>query len=526
MPRAATRYQRRDQPTPRSATKKRASELNSLAIKDLHRKLASKPVVDTSQQSDDSDGLVVKAPGSPQRTQDDNEVVYASGALGSGDKPKSHSTRTQQRKRMMQATQNSNPPQKKKAIEPTAMQSSKYRIPREQGKEMPASISASVVRPASAQPTPSRDTSVLDVIKPRKRQNSILKRLSLEDSSLGLSDDSFALPDAESTPLPPSKAQADENSFTISNSVPSSSRKRKLGASVPVNSTSKPVSTQKSTSNNHSPEPSLPPQALSSLRASVRKQRRQVSDDEDDIMAPPASSSSSTSPIKPTKSTAKSDDQPRGILTKQLQDLMPTKRRKTGRKVKKRDSEFEIPEDSDIRAEPVSDAEEASIFLPKTRKTRKTRAPEKKSDKINQDKGGRSAKTKPNSKKPSTRITLSRTAGNRTTKSPSQQSTSTPTRSNSIDPRPRSGLRKEERLGTEKLSGGSPLKASTVLIEGKENDIIEDAVGERPLDTHSAIQTPTSPVKKVVNKWTDIDNWDMDFEEVEVWERSSEKDAR
>jgi hypothetical protein len=516
MPRAATRYQRRDQPTPRSATKRRASELNSLAIKDLNRKLATKPVVDTTEQSDDSDGLVVKRPGPRHYDQNDNNnLVYASGGLGSGDKPKAHQPRTEQRKRMMQAAQKTKQAPQKSVTEAPASQSSVSNGPQEQRKQISRSNSTSVARPGSAQPTPSRDTSVLDVIKPRKRQNSILKRPSLEDSSLGLTDESFALPDAESTPLPPSKAQPDETSLPTSNSMPSNSRKRKLGASEPVNSASKLLYRHNPPASSPLPEPSLPPQALSNLRASGRKQHRRLSDedDDDDVMAPPASSSSSNSSVKSTNSTEKIDHKPRQILTKQLQDLMPTKRRKTARKAKKVDPEFDIPEDSDIQFEHVSDTEEASIFLPKAQKTRKTRARGKGSGKSNQDIVDRSAKTKTNPKKPSTRLTLSRTTGNQTTKSPSQQSTSSPTRSLSIGPQLRSGLRRAERLDREKPFGGSPLKASTAGIEDKENDTIEDTVA-------------ASPAKKVANKWADIDNWDMDFEEVEVWERSSEKDAR
>ena len=81
-------------------------------------------------------------------------------------------------------------------------------------------------------------------------------------------------------------------------------------------------------------------------------------------------------------------------------------------------------------------------------------------------------------------------------------------------------------------SGGSLLKVSVADMEEKENlaggpgetTAILVARSDDEIDQVDKARPP-SP-RKARSKWEEIDAWDMEFEEVEVWERSSEKDAR
>ena len=69
-------------------------------------------------------------------------------------------------------------------------------------------------------------------------------------------------------------------------------------------------------------------------------------------------------------------------------------------------------------------------------------------------------------------------------------------------------------------------------IEEKENQNLGEVVESEVLieasdEERGAVESrQASPVKKARSKWDEIDAWGMDFEEVGVWERSSEKDAR
>ena len=510
---------------------------NSVAHrKELAQALSRKRLAQPLQDSDDSDKLVVKGAGSGTGGYLSKNEIYASGGVGSGDKPGSHPTRAQRSKQITLAVQSQQRTDAKPTTSPKAAQSNQT-----ESTEEPESIvrptttaPSSTARHNTAQPTPSRDNSILDGIRPRKRQHSILRAPEAEDSGLGLTDDSFALPDDESTPINAAKAKTANATTPLTSRLSSSaSRKRKLGSLEPVGSAhqAKPIARSIPT-----PEPILPPHPLSSLRASGQRQRPEADDEDDSIMAPPMSSSSTNSPTKPKSSLSsrprKSPQQPPVILTQQLQALMPLKRRKTARNKISAHPEFDIPEDSDSPSHHFAEPDHDSSFLPTRQKARKSQLREKDKDHVD----SRTGATKPKHKKgmskagqttskaksnTSTRLTLSRSAGNQGTKSPSQQSTTTGARSLSSDP---SGANVAGSSSRAKRSGGSPLKLSMADIEEKEN------LGEVPETNDIAVarggsERPPSP-KKARSKWDEIDAWDMDFEEVEVWERSSEKDAR
>ena len=524
---------KQQQPSPRTAAHR----------KDLAQRLSGKRLAQPLPDSDDSDKLVVKGPGSRTGGYLSKNEIYASGGVGNGDKPGSHPTRAQRRKQMILAAQSQEKTERARTASATTAQPYQTQGTESQEGIVRSIISdpSSAVRVAPAQPTPSRDNSILDGIRPRRRQHSILKALEAGESGLVPADDSFALPDDESTPLNAAKAKAAATTPPTSHSTSSTSRKRKMGSLEPVRSLQRVTPAAPAIP---TPESTLPPQPLSTLRASGQRQRPKVDDEDDSIMAPPMSSSSSNSPTK-TKSSSSSNprrspQQPAIILTEQLQALMPSKRRKTARNKTSAHPEFDIPEDSDSIAHRISEPDQDSSFLPTRRKARKSRLREKDKDQVDSRTGNTKSKQKRSKAKPaqttskaksntSTRITLSRSTGNQGTKSPSQHSTTTRARSLSSDP---NGAKVAGSSSRAKRSGGSPLKVLMADIEGKENvggeaDETGDVLVARSDDEQAEVEGTKAPSpKKARSKWDEIDAWDMEFEEVEVWERSSEKDAR
>ena len=132
----------------------------------------------------------------------------------------------------------------------------------------------------------------------------------------------------------------------------------------------------------------------------------------------------------------------------------------------------------------------------------------------------------------STRLTpsQSRSAEAQGTKSPSQQSSTGRGRALSSEA---NGGKETASSNKAKRSGGFPDKV-LAAIEEKENlgdggEMSEVLVSRSDDDAERRghpLQTKAAPLKKARSKWDDIDDWDMEFEEVDLWERSSEKDAR
>ncbi|RMD44806.1 hypothetical protein DV735_g249, partial [Chaetothyriales sp. CBS 134920] len=219
MPRPRVRTQRQGRPggSPRTGRRQQQQQHRGRQSSDnntrdyVARKLADKPVGARPEDSDDSDRLVTKGHGGRRGRFNAMQEIYASGGVGAGDKPGSHPTRAQRLKSMAKAL-NSPRPHLVAARQP----SGSGHAPE------PATTNTTVT-------TPARDASILDGFKPRKRQLSVLRATVLDSSTLDLSNDSFALPDDESTPAQvPAPARPVLNGTPIPLSSDSATRKRKL----------------------------------------------------------------------------------------------------------------------------------------------------------------------------------------------------------------------------------------------------------------------------------------------------------
>lgn len=533
MPRPGLKRRKPNHPALR--TRQRTGS-HSSPRQELERKLANKPIGERPSDSDDSDKLVTNGPGGRRGRYIAKQEIYMSGGVALKDEPASHPRRARTRKSTTQTTKNllaRDQSKKQDAVNSASgmetqhhgLQSAK-KAKGVDGGLVETSAAPPAAKPQStmvrpSQPTPFKENSILGVIKPRKRQPSILRVT--DDSTLDLTDGDMSLPDFESTPVNLSRSKAATSPAFASLSHNSTSKKRKLGVRDMVEPNILERATPVRESAADTREPQLPTIPLSALRTSGQKQRRRTTG-EDDIMALPASSSSIESPKK-TKSPfitkpSKQSKAPMSMSTEQLQSLMPTTRRKTTRQRTKATRDFDIADDSDDRHMPSDVAEEGddSSFLP--RKSRRTR-PKEMFSKPGTTKTKAAATGKGQSRNPtkaststsaaitSTRMTtpLSRSAKNREAKSPSQQ----PSQNDKT-----SGIS----VARDKLSGGSRLRTTSSGTADKENqaDLLESySIGEEEL---------AAPGRKgkdmaVKSKWDEIDAWDMDFEEVEIMTGSS-----
>ena len=470
--------------------------------KELADKLAKKPVAKDLPDSDDSDKLVTKGAGGRRGRYNAPQPIYASGGVAISDKTAAHPTRAQRKRSIDEALRSSGRDSRSPRAATTQTQNAK--VPNGKATTTAAtpgprsSTKQPQLIPTSARPTPTRDLTIIEGIKPRGRQPSILHAPVLDNSTLSF-DDSFALPEDESTPPKLNKTNI-ATSTPLSSALSSSTlRKRKLGSDDPIRtSASRPVAGTPAS------EPSLPtqPQSISALRTSGQKHRRQtVEPEEEDIMAPPRSSSSVISSPQKEKTPATSRQQRKAkaalkMTTDELQAPMPTKRRKTTRDQKKKTgSHFDIPEDS-TSDHMLGEADDS--FLPGRK--RKGKRP-KHTIKAKTTKSRANQSTPPPLR--STRI--------RSAKNPMQQNQAQ-SRSITLSESPN----KAERCG------GSRSKAKG-SDGGKEN---EDEV----LVVGSDDEREPGLVVKVHDKqksyWDAIDDFSLDYEEVDVYDKSSEKDAR
>ncbi|KAK5045231.1 hypothetical protein LTR84_009337 [Exophiala bonariae] len=573
-------------PIPRVANRTAAT---NAARAELERKLASKPIGQRPTDSDDSDRLVVKGNGRRGRNVPKQEI-YATGAVGAGDKPGAYPTRAQRRRSLSNDTKEvlaqqrsggrknedsslkaSDPPRQRKssltngiATKSTAMPQPTIQ-PNTTTAATPSAIKApgSILRPG--QPTPTRETSFLGTLKPRGRQPSILQQIEHDSSSFDLDAEDEFLPDAVSTPLNLSNPKPILSSPATATTQPSTSRKRKLGHSDPLQPQEDiglPVIGSPLESMHRrrlTPESSLPSIPVSTLRESGRKQRDRIAT-ADDVMAPPQSSSSpgpsteeANASTRPKNSRKKSEVKPvPAMTTEELQAaLMPTKKRRIARERNQtRTTEFEIPADSDS---PGNEPDEDSSFFPTKRGRRATRGREASNTtrpKPGKPRSGKSAAggkqkgtAKPTAKlKPSTRnliITTTTSAPvlssstssrrNRETKSPSQLSSIAASTARTS----KAGISTTEleptsvsAAASKKRSGGSLVARAGEDPADKENRSSSISPRHGEIDEYAddgrhraGLRKGASQAKTAVaprNKWADIDAWDMDFEEIEV----------
>ena len=193
MPRAPLRRRplSRNGQTPRSPRFKKIPN-SGPARAELAKKLANKPVGPRPTDSDDSDRLVVKGNGRRGRYVAKQEI-YASGAVGAGDKPGNYPTRVQRRKSLTDATReilaNGQKETRKKNDVGTKARKGQQQHEEESQDKSPhvngivnkpvtatkyagsaPSLASSAVKPPgsvlkSVQPTPTRENSILGTLK-------------------------------------------------------------------------------------------------------------------------------------------------------------------------------------------------------------------------------------------------------------------------------------------------------------------------------------------------------------------------
>ncbi|RMZ91255.1 hypothetical protein DV736_g1514, partial [Chaetothyriales sp. CBS 134916] len=354
--------------SPRAARRQQPRrQLSKDARNQLAQNLSDKPVGMRPEDSDDSDQLVTKGPGGRRGRFNPIQEIYASGGVGAGDKLGAHPTRAQRMKSMAKALKSPRPS--------SAVSQGPVDRPGNGGASESAMTNGVLT---TAHITPTRDASILEGFKPRKRQLSVLHVAPLDSSTLNFSNDSFALPDDESTPAQVPARQLPNGTPMSSDSA---SRKRKLGSSDPLSAsrqlgTPLMISDTRASSNQKRPRPTL--------------NTHEVGND-DRVMAPPLSCSSSSSsasppasspawpissnwlhkPLRPSSATTRTQTATATTTattvatrtTQQLQALMPSKRQRA-QPTRANASEFDIP--SDASSDPVGEPDES--FLPPTKR--------------------------------------------------------------------------------------------------------------------------------------------------------------
>lgn len=615
MPRPGFKRHRSGSKSPKERVVKKDSSSPAVRLQQLERRLAHKAVGERPIDSDDSDKLVTRSTNRPRRNGTMREV-YASGAVAKGDKPGAYPTRAQRlqhlardtkqvikenmQRRSSSATKSASPASAKS---PLNVVQTNDKPDREANNSTGRSATRSPPNASVAiQQTPGAETSILGTLKPRRRQASILHMIENNDeSTINPEDEEQFLPDDESTPLRTNKPVTPSSTKDLASS---STRKRKLRSgepAQPVNSVSKAReevsrSSLVPDSRPQSSESSLPLQ--SETEQPRRKRSRpsgQTVQDEDDIMAPPQSSSPEPSPersIEPITTKAEKS-KPSAPTTKDLQSLMPSKRRQ-GTRERTKVNEFDIPEDtsSDV-------AGDDSTFNPRKRLARKKEpTPRPKSSSSATGKSSTRAKSKPSSNqntsttpatpRPSTirtplPLTRSVNAENRKLRSPLIQTTKekqTPkqtSKSKSLDQTP--SAKKGKQSGGSSLQSTKPVQSTrttrrtrrTEAIEDQENqdstarnqvsstrggttpnenevvqtieqdendsnvEIDLETDGQSPDDDDDVLRTPVGrgmdkgklkQGSQWANKWADIDNWSLEYEEVSISTRSSSPGKR
>lgn len=355
-----------------------------------------------------------------------------------------------------------------------------------------ASRRASVMRPQSAIKaisTPAVETSILALnkFKRRTRQPSMI-RLMQESSMLGGADDFLDDfdPEDESTPLHTIRK---ENAYLLPSS---GSRKRKL------NEHDQPVTSDSFLS---SPPASSPIVATNNLPrefvASIERDDEQYSD----TMAPPMSSSSDASPLPnrttkplPAKSKPVGDNTKRrkkaaGLATDVLQSYLPRARRGRRKTVKET---YDIPSSSSLPVDddPIdSESELSEPDIPSSPPKRRATASKK--------------TTAQKTKAPSTRQAPKNLLAER---DPVQANSKVPRQSLAI-----TGSAKPKRTYSARQTQEDKENETSYLLVADEADsstIIENL-------------SKTVEMQKMQQKFADVDDWEMEFESVDMGGTSS-----
>lgn len=521
----------------------------------LQKKLANVKVGSKPENSDDSDGIVTSRAGRSRRTIE----IYASGAVAKGDKPGAFPTRSQRTRSLRDDTdeilsQRSRSTSRAASVTSTRSVQAHSAPPKEStgAKNITSTKRQKITQPdANTNGAPSNaqtETSVLGVIKPRKRQNSILETMGIgydglgpDSSAIHSDEEERFLPDEVSTP-----AQVSKNGAPSDTARTTSSRKRKRDEAVAIQqapaSVSLPLSSLVSQRQSSVDVPEIPRPSRSQQRKLSTTQR--ASKAFNDIMAPPESSDSEDSSDEaeplPVQSPKLRKQNPVVPSTRQLQNLMPTKREKPISAFQPRD-EFDIREDSTSTSEEEEQQEEHSTFSPvrtrrgqrngttqpkgKTKEKEKTKKPMAKGGKENGKTKAVIKSTRNTSYTPSpvhlrTPIPLSSSKPRGSeAKSPSKQDTIM------RDKSANTSLATRVTRSTKKRYGGSQRKEA-----GKENQPISLSDVASGSDSGSVDKEKLKVARRQANgpeikawkkKWANIDDFELEFEEVPVSTRSS-----
>jgi hypothetical protein len=464
----------------------------SLVRSNLQKVLGKKPIATPLTDSDDSDGLVTKRRNAGKVA----NPIYASGAVAKGDTPGTHPSRkrksmdddedraanAEKRRRITQGS-GLKRPSKSSLKSPLTPLESNSATPSSSANlamsspSVPAFTANSVLRPhLNGSILPATETSVIGALKARKRQPSILQIIETHHlSNLNDEDENEFLPDDESTPLPVSKTAA-------AVSTPGSSLRRQNKDKSSSSGLRRPTSASKQKEVAAAPDaidsgpPSSSPAPSPELLRNSAAKHTPASSPEDSVMAPPVSSSPEDGPPKSTSKTTipkKGKEQDGKIISaKALQTLMPSQPKRSQRQRKQPVNEFDIPKDSQgsqAQLDGPSGESDNSPFKPQKKAGRKTarhrRAISVLSDATNRSKNvrGAASKAKANNAKGSTNTNASQSGGARHLHTTSSE---------------RSRADKEN----------TPLPGGTISDE----------------------------LQAIRDKFAEIDDWDMEFEEVEV----------
>jgi hypothetical protein len=358
--------------SPLKHKKGRVLDKESLVRAKLQKELLNKPIATPLTDSDDSDGLVTKKRNAGKV----QKPIYASGGVADGDIPGAHPSR--KRKTMDDGLDEGSSPEKRRQTG----QGSGLKRPKKSSLRSPlvpmlpnATLSSSPAEmtsiPVAAAPLassvprpnmitsllPAGETSILGTLKPRKRQPSILQIIETNDSShLTGDDENEFLPDDESTPLPVSKTTA-----TVV--TPGASLRRPNKEVLSSSGLRRPRPVSKKTTPSGIPDavdslsfssPFTPPELPTSA---LKRQKTPQATEEDRILAPPISSSPDAPPSKlrtkmKNPASSKFKKQPNTQISNALlpsQSLSQSQRPRRQQKqkeYKQATNEFDIPEDS------------------------------------------------------------------------------------------------------------------------------------------------------------------------------------
>lgn len=556
MPRPAIKRRKQNSFSKSSPRRHRGPPDASAHREYLQKKLANVKVGSKPENSDDSDGIVTNRPGRNRRAIE----IYASGGVAKGDKPGAFPTRSQRTRSLRGDTeeilsQRSRSTSRAPSVTSTPSAQAPSTLQKETAdandttsrKRQRTTKTEANANGALSKSNTQAETSVLGVIKPRKRQNSILETLGVgydnlgpDSSAIHSDEEERFLPDEVSTP-----AQLSRNGLPSDAVKTTSSLKRKRGEAVASQQAPARPSSPLSSLNSQqqSPEDAQPeiPRPSRSQQRKLSTTRR-ASKTFNDIMAPPESSDSEDSSDEheqlPVQSPKLRKQDPVVPSTRQLQNLMPTKQEKPISAFQPQD-EFDIRVDSTSSSE--EEQEEHSTFSPaRTRRAQRNGTNQPKTKTKGKE---NTKKAVANGRKENGKIKVGTKSTRNTSYTPSPvrlrtplplssskargSEAKSPSKQDTImrDKTANTPLATRSTRSTKKRYGGSRRREV-----GKENQPILLSDVASASDSSSVDKERLKAARRQANgpeikawkkQWADIDDFELEFEEVPVSTRSS-----